>query len=117
MSAAGPVRPGRPKDAEPGTLRYRLWHLRARLVRHTRKRVLKISAAWPWKEAFTILMATAVRTGSTQLTSPDYPCDPRKEIARRGRSRCRPEHIGRGRRLAQSRKNTHSGRKPAPHNQ
>jgi Transposase DDE domain group 1 len=41
------------KDAEPGTLRYRLWSLPARLVRHARKRVLKISATWPWKEAFT----------------------------------------------------------------
>src|SRR5487761_1761915 len=35
------------KDAEPDTLRYRLWHLPARLVRHARKRVLKISATWP----------------------------------------------------------------------
>ena len=41
------------KDAEPDTLRYRLWHLPARLVRHARKRVLKISRTWPWKEAFT----------------------------------------------------------------
>ncbi|HUY47753.1 MAG TPA: IS1380 family transposase [Streptosporangiaceae bacterium] len=41
------------KDAEPETLRYRLLHLPARLVRHARKRVLKISATWPWKEAFT----------------------------------------------------------------
>jgi len=41
------------KDAEPDTLRYRLWHLPARLARHARKRVLKISATWPWKEAFT----------------------------------------------------------------
>jgi len=41
------------RDAEPGTLRYRLWSLPARLVRHARKRVLKISATWPWKEAFT----------------------------------------------------------------
>ena len=41
------------KDAEPDTLRYRLLHLPARLVRHARKRVLKISATWPWKEAFT----------------------------------------------------------------
>ena len=31
------------KDAEPGTLRYRLWALPARLVRHARARVLKIS--------------------------------------------------------------------------
>jgi hypothetical protein len=39
-------------DAEPDTLRYRLWALPARLVRHARQRVLKISRTWPWKEAF-----------------------------------------------------------------
>ena len=40
------------KDAEPGTLRYRLLSLPARLVRNTRARVQKISRTWPWKEAF-----------------------------------------------------------------
>jgi hypothetical protein len=40
------------KDAEPGTLRYRLLSLPARLVRHARARALKISRTWPWKEAF-----------------------------------------------------------------
>ncbi len=40
------------KDAEPDTLRYRLLSLPARLVRHARTRVLKISRTWPWKEAF-----------------------------------------------------------------
>jgi hypothetical protein len=40
------------KDAEPDTLRYRIWHLPARLVRHARKRNLKISPDWPWKDAF-----------------------------------------------------------------
>ena len=40
------------KNAEPGTLRYRLPSLPARLVRHARARVLKISRTWPWKEAF-----------------------------------------------------------------
>ena len=40
------------KDAEPDTLRYRLLGLPARLVRHARARVLKISRTWPWKEAF-----------------------------------------------------------------
>jgi len=40
------------RDASPDTLRYRLWHLPARLVRHARKRILKISPDWPWKEAF-----------------------------------------------------------------
>jgi hypothetical protein len=40
------------KDAEPGTLRYRLLSLPARVVRHARARVLKISRTWPWKGAF-----------------------------------------------------------------
>jgi Transposase DDE domain group 1 len=40
------------KDAEPDTLRYRLLSLPARLVRHARARVLKLSRTWPWKEAF-----------------------------------------------------------------
>jgi hypothetical protein len=40
------------KDAEPDTLRYRIWHIPARLTRHARKRILKISPDWPWAEAF-----------------------------------------------------------------
>ena len=40
------------KDAEPETPRYRLLSLPARLVRHARARVLKISRTWPWKDAF-----------------------------------------------------------------
>jgi hypothetical protein len=34
--------------AEPKTLRYRLLHAAARLVRGGRCRILKIAAAWPW---------------------------------------------------------------------
>jgi hypothetical protein len=40
------------KEAEPDTLRYRVWHLPARLVHHARQCILKISPDWPWKEAF-----------------------------------------------------------------
>jgi hypothetical protein len=40
------------RDADPDTLRYRVWHLPARLARHARQRVLKISPDWPWKDAF-----------------------------------------------------------------
>ncbi|WP_433498071.1 IS1380 family transposase [Sphaerimonospora sp. CA-214678] len=40
--------------AEPQTMRYCLWHLPARLVSHARRRILKISTTWPWKEAFLI---------------------------------------------------------------
>jgi hypothetical protein len=40
------------KAADPETLRYRIWHIPARLARHARQRILKISPNWPWKEAF-----------------------------------------------------------------
>ena len=40
------------KEAEPDTLRYRIWHLPARLVHHARQRILKISPDWPWTQAF-----------------------------------------------------------------
>ena len=40
------------RDADPDTLRYRIWHIPGRLARHARERVLKISPSWPWKDAF-----------------------------------------------------------------
>ena len=40
------------RDADPDTLRYRIWHIPARLAHHARQRTLKISPDWPWKEAF-----------------------------------------------------------------
>jgi len=40
------------RDADPGTLRYRIWHIPARLARHARQRTLAISPDWPWKQAF-----------------------------------------------------------------
>jgi hypothetical protein len=39
--------------AEPKTLRYRVLHAAARLVRGGRRRRLKIQACWPWAEAIT----------------------------------------------------------------
>ncbi len=40
------------RDANPDTLRYRVWHLPARLARHARRRTLAISETWPWAQAF-----------------------------------------------------------------
>jgi len=40
------------RDADPETLRYRVWHIPGRLSRHARGRVLKISPDRPWKDAF-----------------------------------------------------------------
>jgi hypothetical protein len=37
--------------AEPKTLRYRLWHAAARLVRHARRHVLRFDHDWPWAPA------------------------------------------------------------------
>lgn len=39
--------------AEPSTMRYRLYHLPAKLTRHARYRVLAIERTWPWAQAFT----------------------------------------------------------------
>ncbi|MGW0999022.1 hypothetical protein [Streptomyces sp. NPDC002520] len=40
-------------DAEPDTMRFRLYHLHARLSRHARRRYLRIERTWPWALAFT----------------------------------------------------------------
>ena len=40
--------------AEPKTLRYRVLHAAARLIRGGRRRRLKIQASWPWAEAITV---------------------------------------------------------------
>jgi len=34
--------------ATPKTLRYRLFHIAGRLVRHARRTILRIEATWPW---------------------------------------------------------------------
>jgi hypothetical protein len=40
------------RKADPHTLRYRIWHIPARLARHARQQTLSISPDWPWKDAF-----------------------------------------------------------------
>ncbi|WP_338898257.1 IS1380 family transposase [Streptomyces sp. TG1A-60] len=40
-------------EAEPDTMRFRLYHLPARLADHARRRWLRIERAWPWAKAFT----------------------------------------------------------------
>ena len=53
------------KDAEPDTLRYRLLNLPARLVRHARKRIFKISADLAMEGGVHHLLAAAVRPART----------------------------------------------------
>jgi Transposase DDE domain group 1 len=51
--------------AEPKTLRYRLWHMAARVVRHARRVTVRLQRSWPWATelaaAFTRLRALPLR--------------------------------------------------------
>jgi hypothetical protein len=51
--------------AEPKALRYRLWHVAARIVRHARRTILRLQASWPWAaelaRAFARLRALPLR--------------------------------------------------------
>jgi hypothetical protein len=51
--------------AEPKTLRYRLLHVAARIVRHARQVILRLQRSWPWAvelaQAFTRLRALPLR--------------------------------------------------------
>jgi hypothetical protein len=53
------------KVAEPKTLRYRLWHVAARIVRHARRLIVRLQRTWPWASAlaaaFTRLRALPLR--------------------------------------------------------
>ena len=53
-AAADPARPSEDlADAEPDTMRFRLYHLPARLAHHARRRHLRIERTWPWAQTFT----------------------------------------------------------------
>jgi hypothetical protein len=53
------------KVAEPKTLRYRLLHVAARIVRHARRLIVRLQRTWPWASAlavaFTRLRALPLR--------------------------------------------------------
>ena len=66
------------------------WAPPARLVRHARTRVLKISRTWPWKGAF-LACWQRLCACPTGLTSHPVP-RPGKEPPRRGRSRAARAH-------------------------
>ncbi|QYC42085.1 hypothetical protein Nocox_22405 [Nonomuraea coxensis DSM 45129] len=42
------------EHAEPNTMRYRLYHLPARLAAHARRRHLRIERTWPWAQTFAL---------------------------------------------------------------
>src|SRR5215207_8166137 len=57
--------------AEPKTLRYRLLHTAARLIRGQRKRKIRIPATWPWATEL-----QACLTAALTLPKPTYPPHP-----------------------------------------
>jgi len=52
---------GELRVAEPKTLRYRLWHVAARVVRHARRVTVRLQRTWPWAAALTAAF-TRLRT-------------------------------------------------------
>jgi hypothetical protein len=45
------------KVAEPKTLRYRLLHVAARVVRHARRLIIRLQRGWPWAAALAAAFA------------------------------------------------------------
>jgi hypothetical protein len=54
------------KVAEPKTLRYRLWHVAARIIRHARRLIVRLQRTWPW--------ATALAAAFTRLRALPLHC-------------------------------------------
>jgi hypothetical protein len=82
------------READPDTLRYRVWHIPARLARHARERILKISPDWPRKDAFLCCWQRLCALPAPRLTSTISPSGTKGGTARRSRSRCVPGHPG-----------------------
>ena len=59
----------------------RVWHIPARLARHARERVLKISPDVALERRFPYLLAAAVRPASTRMTSTNHPSDAKGGMA------------------------------------
>jgi hypothetical protein len=60
-------------DAEPKTLRYRLLHTAARIVRGQRKRKIRIPQTWPWADELVAAFPRRVRPGHAYLTGAPTP--------------------------------------------
>jgi hypothetical protein len=93
-----PLRRRGPARSRPGHPPF--WHIPARLARHARQRILKISPDWPWKEAFLTCWQRLCAPASTRLTSANHHGNAKGGPSRRRRSRFAPGHAGRHRTTA-----------------
>ena len=82
------------REATPDTLRYRVWHIPARLARHARAADPQDQPRLALEGRVPHLLAAALRTARTRLTSTNNPSDAKGGPPRRGRSRCAPGHPG-----------------------
>ena len=81
------------RDADPDTLRYRIWHIPARRPARPRAHPqdqpgLALAGRIPH------LLAAALRAASTCMTSTNHPVNAKGGPSRRRRSRCAPGHTG-----------------------
>ncbi len=65
--------------AEPKTLRYRILHVAARLVRGGRRLKLRIDSRWPWQHDIVTAFATVTRTATIRKLSDAHPAHPNKD--------------------------------------
>uniref|UniRef100_A0AAU1I999 Transposase n=1 Tax=Streptomyces sp. NBC_00180 TaxID=2903632 RepID=A0AAU1I999_9ACTN len=64
--------------ARPDTMRHRLYSIPARLVRHARRRRLRLDRTWPWADAFALEPGIA-SPGFRPSADGHHPDKPRKE--------------------------------------
>ena len=81
-------------DAEPETMRFRIYHLPARLAAHARRRWVRIERTWPWADAFTtpVSPTSPDRRPAPTKTERRTPAPPRNRGNRRSRSDTRRPH-------------------------
>ena len=60
-------------DADPDTLRYRIWHIPARLARHARQKNPRHQPRLALGRGIPDLLASALRPARTRLTSTNHP--------------------------------------------
>jgi hypothetical protein len=54
--------------AEPKTLRYRLWHIAAKIARHARRLRLRLDRHWPWADQLATAFARLHALGAPRTT-------------------------------------------------
>ena len=97
--------------AEPRTLRYRVLHAAARLVRGGRRKRRKSATNWPWTAAITRAWQRICGSPGHHLTSTNRPCDRGRRPRARGTPAGQP---GRSHNRVQPKQAFQAPRRPRP---